>query len=194
MVKGWKKACMSMAVAALVLVFVVPASAQRRTMDPVAVAPGIPVNEMIGMDVRTLDGDTVGKIDDVIVTRQGRVRDVIVDLSGTGDRVAVPMQDLRFTNQDYATYRGSRADLEDRPGAVYGYRSDRNYTDRSTYYSDRDRDRRYDHNKPQDTQGYGGRSNFGHWAPSYQRGYYDLGYWPSDTGVVEGEEHYRSRR
>ncbi len=104
------------------------AKATERTMAPAGVA----VNEVLGMDVRTQDGEEVASIEDVIVSQQGEVREVVLEYEG--DMVAVPIQDLRF-NQDHAVYMGTRSDLDAaRDYYVYGsgpYVYTRGYRDTS---------------------------------------------------------------
>jgi sporulation protein YlmC with PRC-barrel domain len=139
------------------------------------------VNKVIGMDVVSENGDFLGRVDDMIMTRQGRIRDVIIGLDRENRMVQVPVNEIRFA-EDHVIFTGTRADLAAMPGPerAYGYYSSdrgyyagRNYTSRETTS-----EKRYDMNKP-DTYGH-----YGHWAPSYQRGYYDLGYWPGETGVI----------
>lgn len=133
--RKWRSASTLVLVAALVFGLAGTASARVMGHDWSSTS-GIPVNSIIGMNVRTANGDVVGTVDDVILTRQGRVKDVIVDLGG--DRfAAVPMRELRFTADDQAVFSGSRADLDH--VASVGYPPYRGYYDRDRgYYSGRD--------------------------------------------------------
>ena len=189
MVREWKKAGMSFAVTALVLVFALPVWAQgwdkpvtsERVYHDRYTSATFPTGHWMGMDVTAQNGDHLGKVDDLIVTRDGRVRDVVISLDSNNKLVEVPFHDVRFT-KDHIVFKGSRAELASMPGPerVYGYYSsdrgyyaNRNYTSRET-----PSEKRYDMNKP-DTYGH-----YGHWAPTYQKGYYDLGYWPNATGNI----------
>ncbi len=120
------------------LLFAPSASAQRRMIpERERVVTGIPVNDIVGMDVRAQNGDLVGRVDDVTLTRAGRVKDVIVGLEGTDHAVAVPMGDVRFTNHDYVMYRGTKADLDSMPPvtAYYGPRmAPRGYTENDSAF------------------------------------------------------------
>jgi hypothetical protein len=151
-------------------------SDQGRRWDT-GMAPG-GVNKVIGMDVTAQNGEHLGKVEDMTMSGQGRIQDVVIDLEPDNRMVSVPLNDLRFA-QDHVIFLGDRADLAGMtaPG-VYGYRSDTNYTGRNYTSRDTTNDKRYDMNRP-DTKGH-----YGFWAPSYQRGYYDLGYWPNRTGDI----------
>jgi hypothetical protein len=105
-------------------------------MDRTAAPAGLAVNELLGMDVQTRTGEEIASIEDVILSRNGNVREVVLDYEG--DLVAVPIQDLRF-NQDFAVYHGTRSDLDNaRDFYVYGsgpYVYSRGTTgDRRAYY------------------------------------------------------------
>ncbi|PKN66399.1 MAG: hypothetical protein CVU57_06995 [Deltaproteobacteria bacterium HGW-Deltaproteobacteria-15] len=105
-----------------VLVLVFGASVNAQTMDSAmdrTVAPtGVAVNELVGMEVRTHTGEEIASVDDVILA-DDRVMEVVLDYEG--DLVAVPIQDLRFTNRDYVIYEGTRSDLDAaRDRYVYG--------------------------------------------------------------------------
>lgn len=122
MYRRFKSVGISLAlIAAFLFIMAAPATAQMRS----APAAGIPAHELIGKDVKTQNGDFLGKVDDVVLSRHGRVKDVVVNLHDTNQLVAVPMRHIRFTDQDYVVYTGNRTDLASLPApAVYGYRAE----------------------------------------------------------------------
>ena len=102
-----------------VLALVLGASVNAQTRDAAMAPTGIAVNEIVGMEVRTNTGEEIASVDDVILADDHRVMEVVLDYEG--DLVAVPIQDMRFTNRDYVIYEGTRSDLDAaRDRYVYG--------------------------------------------------------------------------
>jgi hypothetical protein len=115
MYKAFRKEGISLfAIAALVLFF----------------APSVPAREwgqgaardIVGMDVTARHGGVVGKVEDVALFPDGRVRDVIIGLNGTDREVSVPMSSIRV-HRDYVTYEGTRDELYNMASAYtrHGY-------------------------------------------------------------------------
>ncbi len=81
---------------------------------------GIMAEQILEMNVRTQNGEDVGEIDDVVFDRQGKLKDFIIDVGGflgIGEKqVAVSTKELKYDSEGgYATYQGSREDLENKP-------------------------------------------------------------------------------
>lgn len=101
------------------LALVLGASVNAQTRDAAMAPTGVAVNEIVGMEVRTNAGEEIASVDDVILADDHRVMEVVLDYEG--DLVAIPIQDLRFTNRDYVIYEGTRSDLDAaRDRYVYG--------------------------------------------------------------------------
>jgi sporulation protein YlmC with PRC-barrel domain len=91
---------------------------RSRAIDRTMAPAGVAVNEILGMEVRTQSGEEIASIEDVILSRQGDVHEVVLDYEG--DMVAVPMHDMRFS-ENHAVYMGTRSDLDAaRDHYVYG--------------------------------------------------------------------------
>jgi hypothetical protein len=140
-IKSTSRVLAVLSVAALVLAASVNADARGRAGAVGTMAPaGVAVNEILGMEVRTHTGEEIASIEDVIVSDNGQVMEVVLDYEG--DLVAVPMEDLRFTSRDHVIYEGTRSDLDAaRDYYVYGqgpyvYHSRVHSGDRRGYYMD----------------------------------------------------------
>jgi len=107
--KSTSKMLAVFSVVGLVLGASVNADARDATMDRTSAPEGIAVNELLGMEVRSSTGEELASVDDVFLNN-GRIMEVVLDYEG--DLVAVPIQDLRFTDRNHIVYEGTRSTLE----------------------------------------------------------------------------------
>jgi len=138
---------------------------------------------ILDMDIVARNGEDVGEIQDVIIDRNGKVKEVIVDVGGflgIGQKsVAISMDDLEFTRRGEARYLGSREDLENRPEIAY---------DSNRY--------RYGMRHPGMYGPYHYPYERGYRAPyfdpryDYPRGYYERDRYMRDMGPGEYENRY----
>ncbi len=74
------------------------------------------MNRIIGADVRTHTGDSIGEIENMVISRRGRITHVIIEVGGflgIGDKkVAVPFDRLDNIGPYFAIYPGTEEQLE----------------------------------------------------------------------------------
>jgi sporulation protein YlmC with PRC-barrel domain len=144
--------------------------------------------EILDMPMVTMEGESVGEIEDVIFDRKGKIKNFIVEFGGfldIGDKeVAISTDELRYdVADDVAVYQGTRADLDAKPEIqdeyAYGYGYPgyaRGYYPYSPYGGYGYYDPYYDpyyrgYRGPYGAPGYGPRAYYG---PERDRGYRDM--------------------
>jgi len=129
---------------------------------------------LLGKSIRTQNGEDVGEIEDVIFSRRGKVSHVLVDIGGflgIGEKtVALNLNQLKLSDQDFALFTGTRNDLENMP-EVDRYAFRRSYRG---YYGP-----------------YGGYGPYGYgpYRPYYGYQPYGrgMGYGPYDRGAMQDQ-------
>lgn len=117
---------MGAAIAAAVLLSPMGAGAQgvkqivgMPRLDPTTLAMGFRASKLIGLAVANDAGETIGRIHDVIISREGVASRAVVAVGGfigIGSRlVLVPYSDLRFTESRATLPGGSLAALRELP-------------------------------------------------------------------------------
>ena len=80
----------------------VPGGIGMPDSGPAVAGPVLPSGQLIGADVVNTANERIGSVDQVLVTRRGDIRSVVVSVGGflgVGDRkVVMPWQDLDFSH------------------------------------------------------------------------------------------------
>lgn len=95
----------------------------HKTLDMKTAASSYRASKVIGMSVVNATNDTIGTIDDLLVTRKDRVLYAVVSVGGflgVGDKlVAVKFEDLEMMNDKVLFTAGTKASLEKSPAFTY---------------------------------------------------------------------------
>lgn len=96
---------------------------QTRAVDMKTIASGHRASKLIGRDIVNEANETVGKIDDLVITRDDRVLYAIVSVGGflgMGERlVAVPYDDLAMRGDNFVMRDATKDSLKQRPEFKY---------------------------------------------------------------------------
>lgn len=127
-----------LATTALTVLFAAPATAgelaktdnsqeQRLTVTTVAIDYMLSADEIIGQPVRNAKGESLGSVEDLIVTRDDHVVMAILSVGGflgIGDKlIAVTYEELQRTDDGFVMYDTTRHDLEAAGRFKYGHDS-----------------------------------------------------------------------
>ena len=113
------------AVAAPVLVLAqgAPQTVQLTKVDVVKVATGFRASKVIGSPVVNEAGDTVGKVDDIIIGQEGKTPFVVLAVGGflgIGDKLIVmPYEQLRTMDKKILLPGATKDALKDLPSFKY---------------------------------------------------------------------------
>jgi sporulation protein YlmC with PRC-barrel domain len=156
---------------------------------PKEVGSNVMAENIMDMEVRTMTGEDIGEIEDVIFSKKGKVKDFIIDVGGflgIGEkRVVVSTNELRYdSDKSYAVYQGTRGELENKPEIDYrDYRYIRGH---------------YPYRPPYGYYPYGGYYDPYYYHPYLPRQYPPSGYYGGDyeehRRAMEAEKEMRSRR
>ena len=104
----------------------VPQTVQLTKVDVIKVATGFRASKVIGSSVVNDAGDTVGKVDDVIIAEEGKAPFVVLSVGGflgIGDKLVVlPYQQLRTMDRKIVMPGATKEALKDLP--TFKYASD----------------------------------------------------------------------
>ena len=85
---------------------------------------GFRASRIIDQAVKNAQGEELGEVDDLIMSRNGKIKKVVLSVGGflgIGDRlVAVPFKSLKINEKDDIVYNVTKQQLEDHP--VFSYR------------------------------------------------------------------------
>jgi sporulation protein YlmC with PRC-barrel domain len=92
---------------------------------------GFRASKIIDQTVRNAQGEELGEVDDLIMSRNGKIKKVVLSVGGflgVGDRlVAVPFKSLKIDEKDEIVYNVTKQQLENHPvlnyrrEGLYGY-------------------------------------------------------------------------
>jgi sporulation protein YlmC with PRC-barrel domain len=125
-------ACISLVVSSLAVAQTTQTPPMPKATTPPATSATMPstdafrASKLIGTNVKTNDGDTLGELDDLIISSGDQMLQAILSVGGflgIGDRhVAVPYKDLKITrvhNNHEIFYQTTKAQLEGMPKFSY---------------------------------------------------------------------------
>jgi sporulation protein YlmC with PRC-barrel domain len=101
----------------------VPQTVQLTKVDVIKVATGFRASKVIGSSVVNDAGDTVGKVDDVIIAEEGKAPFVVLAVGGflgIGDKLVVlPYQQLKTMDRKIVMPGATKEALKDLPTFKY---------------------------------------------------------------------------
>ena len=116
-------AATAMAMPLLVQAQGAPQTVQLTKVDVVKVATGFRASKVIGSSVVNDAGDTVGKIDDIIIGEDGKAPFVVLSVGGflgIGERLVVlPYEQLKTMDRKIVMPGASKEALQDLPAFKY---------------------------------------------------------------------------
>jgi sporulation protein YlmC with PRC-barrel domain len=100
-----------------------PQTVQLTKVDVVKVATGFRASKVIGSSVVNDAGDTVGRVDDIIIAEDGKAPFVVLAVGGflgIGDRLVVlPYEQLKAMDRKIVMPGGTKDALKDLPAFKY---------------------------------------------------------------------------
>jgi sporulation protein YlmC with PRC-barrel domain len=100
-----------------------PQTVELTTVDVQTLAGGYRASKVIGSNVLNADEETIGQIEDVLVSSDGKQPYAVLSIGGFlgmgSHLVIVPYQDLKFVDQKVILYGGSKASLTMLPEFIY---------------------------------------------------------------------------
>jgi sporulation protein YlmC with PRC-barrel domain len=101
-----------------------PRCAENTQQERIFLQEGFRASKIIDQPVKNAQGEELGEVDDLIMTRNGKIKKVILSVGGflgIGDRlVAVPFKSLKIDERDNIVYNVTKQQLENHP--VFSYR------------------------------------------------------------------------